>query len=86
MADSNPVFLTDSEVLVHTAPLPGKAKVLVFVEFNHQVTHVISLAAEAARTLVLGLLEALDIAAPAEAPDDLSALQEPDGDDGEQGA
>ena len=37
---------------------------LVFVEANAHVTHVISLSAQAARDLVVGLLDALDIAAP----------------------
>ena len=38
--------------------------VLMFVEANAQVTQVISLTAQAARQLVLGLLDALDIADP----------------------
>ena len=37
---------------------------LVFVEANAHVTHVMSLSAQAARERVVGLLEAIDIAAP----------------------
>lgn len=84
MADTNPISLTDSEVLVHTYPLPGEAKVLVFIEANRQVTHVLSLAAQAARALVVGLLDALDVAAPVDGPDDLAALDGSD-DDSERG-
>jgi hypothetical protein len=51
-------------VTLHTAPLPADAKVLVFVEANAHVTHVLSLSAQAARELVVGLLDAIDIAAP----------------------
>ncbi len=84
MADSNPICLTDSEVLIHTFPLPAEAKVLVFIEANSQVTHVLSLAAQAAGALVVGLLDALDVAAPADGPDDLAALDGSD-DDSERG-
>jgi len=66
MADPHtPTSLTGAEVTVHTAPLPEDHKVLVFVEANAQVTHVISLSAQAARDMVVGLLEAIDIADPA---------------------
>ncbi len=58
-----PTFLTDSEVTIHTVPLTGEAKVLIFVEANAHVTHVLSLAAQAARQLLVGLLEALDVVA-----------------------
>jgi hypothetical protein len=69
MADPNnltPVTVTvsDSDITIHTVPLPGEAKVLVLVEAAAHVTHVISLDADAARGLVLGLLDALDIAEP----------------------
>jgi hypothetical protein len=84
MADTNPICLTDSEVLIHTFPLPGEAKVLVFIEASSQVTHVLSLAPQAARALVLGLLDALDLAAPVDGPDDLAALDGSD-DDSERG-
>ena len=43
-------------------PLPGEAKVMMFVEANAHVTHVISLATSAVRQLIVGLLDALDIA------------------------
>lgn len=58
-----PTSLTDTEVAIHTVPLPGEAKVLIFVEANAHVTHVLSLAAQAARQLIVGLLEALDVVA-----------------------
>ena len=58
-----PTSLTDTEVTIHTVPLPGEAKVLVFVEANAHVTHVLSLATQAARQLVVGLLDALDVVA-----------------------
>jgi hypothetical protein len=61
-----PTSLTNMAVTIHTAPLPGEAKVLVFVEANAHVTHVMSLSAQAARELVVGLLDAIDIAAPAD--------------------
>jgi hypothetical protein len=51
-------------VILRTAPLPGDAKVLVFVAANAHVTHVVSLSAQAARDFVLELLDAIDIAAP----------------------
>ncbi len=59
----SPTALTDTEVAIHTVPLPGEAKVLIFVEANAHVTHVLSLAAQAARQLIVGLLEALDVVA-----------------------
>ena len=59
-----PTSLTNMEVTIHTAPLPGEAKVLVFVEANAHVTHVMSLSAQSARDLVVGLLKAIDIADP----------------------
>ena len=58
-----PTSLTDTEVAIHIVPLPGEAKVLIFVEANAHVTHVLSLAAQAARQLIVGLLEALDVVA-----------------------
>ena len=58
-----PTSLTNMEVAIHTAPLPEEAKVLVFVEANAHVTHVMSLSAQAARVLVVGLLDALDVVA-----------------------
>ena len=58
-----PRSLTDTEVAIHTVPLPGEAKVLIFVEANAHVTHVLSLAAQAARQLIVGLLDALDVVA-----------------------
>ena len=58
-----PTSLTDTEVTIHTVPLPGEAKVLIFVEANAHVPHVLSLAAQAARQLIVGLLEALDVVA-----------------------
>ncbi len=36
---------------------------LIFVEANAHVTHVLSLAAQATRQLIVGLLEALDVVA-----------------------
>lgn len=57
-----PTSLTN-KVAIHTVPLPGEAKVLVFVEANAHVTHVLSLATQAARQLVAGLLDALDVVA-----------------------
>lgn len=59
-----PTSLTNTAVTIHTAPLAEEAKVLVFVEANAHVTHVMSLSAQAARELVVGLLEAIDITAP----------------------
>ena len=58
-----PRSLTDTEVAIHTVPLPGEAKVLIFVEANAHVTHVLSLATQAARQLIVGLLDALDVVA-----------------------
>jgi hypothetical protein len=84
MADSNPICLTDSEVLLHAYPFPGQAKVLIFIEADSEVTHVLMLDAEAARGLVVGLLEALDVAASADGPDDLAVLDGSD-DDRERG-
>jgi hypothetical protein len=61
MAESHrPISLTDTEVAIHSVPLPGGANVLMFVEANAHVTHVVSLAAQAARQLEVGLLDALD--------------------------
>lgn len=51
-------------ITIHTAPLPQEAKVLVFVEAGAHVTHVMRLSAQAARELVVGLLDALDVIAP----------------------
>ena len=56
-----PTNLTDTAVVIHTVPLPGEGKVLILVEANAQVTHVVSLAAHAVRQLVVGLLDALDV-------------------------
>ncbi len=58
-----PVNLTNTEVAIHTVPLPGEAKVLVLVEANAQVTHVLSLIPQAVRQLIVGLLDALDVVA-----------------------
>jgi hypothetical protein len=55
------VSLMNAEVLIHTAPLPEDGKVLVFIEANQHVTHVMSLTAAAARQLTVGLLDALDL-------------------------
>lgn len=41
----------------------------MLVEANEHVTHVISLAAHAARQLVVGILDALDVVALGEADD-----------------
>ena len=60
----SPTSLTNMEVAIQTAPLPEEAKALVFVEANAHVTHVMSLSAQAARELVVGLLDAIDIADP----------------------
>ncbi len=71
MAESHtPTSLTDTEVAIHTVPLPGEAKVLIFVEANAHVTHVLSLAAQAARQLIVGLLDALDVVALDEEDDE----------------
>ena len=64
MDDPHPTTPPTGAVTLHTAPLPADAKVLVFVEANAHVTHVLSLSAQAARNLVVGLLDAIDIAAP----------------------
>jgi hypothetical protein len=56
-----PVNLTNTKVVIHSVPLPGEAKVLMLVEANAQVTHVLSLEAQAVRQLVVGLLDALDV-------------------------
>ena len=56
-----PTDLMNAEVTMHTVPLPGEAKVILFVEANAHVTHVLSLAAPAVRQLVVGLLDALDV-------------------------
>ena len=65
-----PTSLTDTEVAIHTVPRPGEAKVLIFVEANAHVTHVLSLAAQAARQLIVGLLDALDVVALDEEDDE----------------
>ena len=64
-----PTSLTNMAVTIHTTPLPGGPRVLVFVEANAHVTHVMSLSAQAARELVVGLLDAIDIAAPEDGDD-----------------
>ncbi len=70
MADPHsPTSLTDTEVAIHTVPLPGEAKILVFVEANAHVTHVLALDAQPARDLVVGLLEAIDVADPRDGDD-----------------
>jgi len=62
MAESNPPeSLTNTNAAIHTFPLAEDGKVVVFIEANAQVTHVISLLPDAARQLVVGLLEALDV-------------------------
>ncbi len=67
MADQNtPAAITDDDVTIATFPLPQDGKVLVLVEANAHVTHVLSLSPQAARDLVVGLLDAIDIAAPAD--------------------
>ena len=71
MAEPHIPSLANMAVTIHTAPLPEEAKVLVFVEANAHVTHVMSLGAQAARELVVGLLDAIDIADP-EGDDDAS--------------
>ncbi len=48
---------------IHTVPLPGEAKILVLVEANAHVTHVLSLAPQATRQLIVGPLDALDVVA-----------------------
>ena len=65
-----PTSLTNTEVAIQTVPLPGEAKVLIFVEANAHVTHVLSLAAQAARQLIVGLLDALDVVALDEEDDE----------------
>ena len=63
MADQHtPAPGIETEATIHTMPLPGEARVMMFVEANAHVTHVISLATSAVRQLVVGLLDALDIA------------------------
>jgi len=63
MADQHaPAPGIETEATIHTIPLPGEAKVIMLVEANAHVTHVISLATSAVRQLVVGLLDALDIA------------------------
>jgi len=66
-----PSCLTDTEATVHTVPLPGEDKVLVLIEANAHVTHVISLDTSGVRQLIVGLLDALDVVALS-APDDAS--------------
>jgi len=60
---TTPFSLTDTAVTVHTAALPGEDTVLVFIEANAHVTHVVSLTPDAARQLIVGLFDALDVAA-----------------------
>ena len=63
MADQHtPTSGIETEATIHTMPLPGETKVMMFVEANAHVTHVISLATSAVRQLIVGLLDALDIA------------------------
>ena len=63
MADQHtPAPGIETEATIHTMPLPGEAKVMMFIEANAHVTHVISLATSAVRQLIVGLLDALDIA------------------------
>ncbi len=67
MADQHsPASGIETEATIHTVPLPGEAKVMMFVEANAHVTHVISLATSAVRQLIVGLLDALDIASNAD--------------------
>ena len=56
--------VVDKAVTIHTVPLPSDHRVLVLVEANAHVTHVIALDAQPARDLVVGLLEAIDVADP----------------------
>jgi len=67
-----PSYLTDTEATVHTVPLPGEDKVLVLIEANAHVSHVISLDTGGVRQLIVGLLDALDVVA-------LSAEDDPSG-------
>ena len=60
---TTPFSLTDTAVTVHTAALPGEDTVLVFIEANAHVTHVVSLTPDAARQLIVGLFDALDVVA-----------------------
>jgi hypothetical protein len=57
-----PTPLTGVFGTIHAAPLPEEAKVLVVVAANAHVTHVVSVSAQAARELVVGLLDAIDLA------------------------
>ncbi len=62
--------IVDGAVTIHTVPLPSDQRVLVLIEANAHVTHVLALDAQPARDLVVGLLEAIDIADPNEGDDD----------------
>ncbi|MGH9269587.1 MAG: hypothetical protein ACRD0D_15600, partial [Acidimicrobiales bacterium] len=55
--------MTTSDATIHTVPLAGEDRVLVLVEANSHVTHVISLTTDGARQMVVGLLDALDVVA-----------------------
>ena len=69
MADQHtPAPGIETEVTIHTMPLPGESKVMMFVEANAHVTHVIALTTSAVRQLVVGLLDALDVASLEEEP------------------
>jgi hypothetical protein len=63
-----PVII-DTAVTIHTVPLPSDHRVLVLVEANAHVTHVLALDAQPARDLVVGLLEAIDVADPRDGDD-----------------
>ena len=63
---ADPPTVVDTPVTIQTVPLADDHKVLVFVEANAHVTHVIALDVQGARDLVVGLLEAIDIADPAD--------------------
>ncbi len=58
-----PDSMADIEPVIHSAALSGEDKVLVFVEANAEITHVLALVPDAARRLVVGLLDALDVVA-----------------------
>ncbi len=64
LANSSSLTPTDDDVTIATFPLPQDGQVLVLVEANAHVTQVLSLSPQAARNLVVGLLEAIDIATP----------------------
>lgn len=58
---TTPTCITEAEATVHTVPLPGEDKVVVLIEANAHVTHVISLDPDGVRQLIVGLLDALDV-------------------------